>query len=208
VIRLLESLFPAILWRVQTKRDVVALTFDDGPHSQHTPQVLEILKTYDATATFFLIGANALRHPDIIARIRAEGHSVGNHLFLDEYIMLKREDALEENLLKTEATLTLDGDQKFIRPPRLIFGPAFARVARRHGYKIVLGSAYTSDPYRPPAWYIAWAMKRMLKPGAILVLHDGGGNRGNTVHALPAILRSARERGLRLETLDDAVGGR
>jgi peptidoglycan/xylan/chitin deacetylase (PgdA/CDA1 family) len=126
----------------------VALTFDHGPHSQQTPQVLDTLKTYEAKATFFLTGANALRHPDVISRIRAEGHFVGNYLFSDEYNMLKSEEALEENLLKTEAALTLDGGQKFIRPPRLIFGPAFARVAHRHGYKIACGSAYASDPYR------------------------------------------------------------
>ncbi len=77
VLGVLERLTPNIVYRVRTKLPLVALSFDDGPHPAFTPQVLEILKRHEAKATFFLIGERALRYPEVVARIRAEGHEIG-----------------------------------------------------------------------------------------------------------------------------------
>jgi peptidoglycan/xylan/chitin deacetylase (PgdA/CDA1 family) len=179
----------------------VAITFDDGPDPVFTPRVLDLLRAHDAKATFFLTGTNASRHPEIVARIRQEGHLIGNHLLADEYILWKPESELERSLLETERHLGPFHGPKYIRPPRMLYGEAFLRVARQHGYTIVLGSAYVSDPYRPPSRLIAWSMRRMLTRGSILVLHDAGGDRINTIEALPAILQAGAERHLRFVTL-------
>jgi hypothetical protein len=77
VLGVLERLTPNIVYRVRTELPLVALLFDDGPHPAFTPQVLEILKRHEAKATFFLIGERALRYPEVVARIRAEGHEIG-----------------------------------------------------------------------------------------------------------------------------------
>ena len=78
---LLGWAMPRILWRVETKKPLVALSFDDGSAPDHTPQVLEILARHGAHATFFLIGDRAVAHPDLVGRLRREGHEVGNHNF-------------------------------------------------------------------------------------------------------------------------------
>lgn len=79
--RVLGWVFPRFLWRVETRAPLVALTFDDGPAPDHTPQVLEMLARHEAHATFFLIGDRAATHPDLVRRIRSAGHEVGNHYF-------------------------------------------------------------------------------------------------------------------------------
>ncbi len=79
VLGVLERLTPNIVYRVRTELPLVALSFDDGPHPAFTLQVLEILKRHEAKATFFLIGQRAWRYPELVARIRAEGHEIGNH---------------------------------------------------------------------------------------------------------------------------------
>jgi peptidoglycan/xylan/chitin deacetylase (PgdA/CDA1 family) len=83
VLGVLERLTPNIVYRVRTKLPLVALSFDDGPHPAFTPQVLEILKRHEAKATFFLIGERALRYPEVVARIRAEGHEIGFPVLTD-----------------------------------------------------------------------------------------------------------------------------
>src|SRR5258707_4502217 len=74
ILSLLERLTPNVIYRVRTDRPLVGLSFDDGPHPVFTPQVLEILQNHDATATFVLIGERALRYPEVVARIKADGH--------------------------------------------------------------------------------------------------------------------------------------
>src|SRR5258706_15557958 len=81
ILPLLERLTPNLTYRVRTSHPLVALSFDDGPHPIFTPQVLDILHQHNAHATFFLIGERALRHPDLVASIKAAGHEVGNHYF-------------------------------------------------------------------------------------------------------------------------------
>ena len=79
IVGILARATPRIVWRVDTWAPLVALSFDDGPDPAYTPQVLDILARYEAHATFFLIGENARRHPELARRIRDMGHEVGNH---------------------------------------------------------------------------------------------------------------------------------
>jgi peptidoglycan/xylan/chitin deacetylase (PgdA/CDA1 family) len=81
ILSVIERITPNVTYRVRTDLPVVALSFDDGPHPHFTLQVLEILRQHDATATFFLIGERAIRYPDVVSQIKADGHEVGNHYF-------------------------------------------------------------------------------------------------------------------------------
>ena len=90
VLPVLERLTPNLTYRIRTRHPLVALSFDDGPHPIFTPKVLDILQQHNAHATFFLIGERALRHPDLVARIKAEGHEVANHYFTDGSILFLR----------------------------------------------------------------------------------------------------------------------
>src|SRR5260370_8976761 len=81
ILSVIERITPNVIYRVRTDLPVVALSFDDGPHPRFTLQVLEILRQHDATATFFLIGERAIRYPDVVSQIKADGHEVGTPYF-------------------------------------------------------------------------------------------------------------------------------
>jgi peptidoglycan-N-acetylglucosamine deacetylase len=203
---LVSGVASAIVWRVETTTPVAALTFDDGPDPVYTPQVLDVLARHKAHATFFLVGKRAKQRPELVARIRGEGHEVANHTESHGRTLLQRLSTFEEELLEGEKTLGLGKARpKLFRPPGIWLRPEQQAVAARHGYLTVLGSAYAYDPYRPPTRYIEWVIEKNLRPGAIVVLHDAGGDRSHTVAALPAILRAARQKDLKLVTLSELM---
>ena len=196
VLGLLERLTPNLVYRIPTAQPFVALSFDDGPHPLFTPQVLDILRRHEAKATFFLIGERALAHPDLMARINAEGHQIGNHYSRNGSTLLHSNAKFLANLQQTENVLRLSGSAKLFRPPGGLAWPWQLQLAKVHGYTSVLGCAYPHDPIRPPVWYIRWLIKKNLRPGTIIILHDGISNAFRSLEALPAILDFARQRGL------------
>jgi peptidoglycan/xylan/chitin deacetylase (PgdA/CDA1 family) len=195
-----------IVWQVETTQPVLALTFDDGPHPVYTPQVLDLLRRHRVKATFFLVGARARARPDLVARMRADGHEIGNHTESHGRTLLQPLGRFEQELRDGERTLGLAGARpKLFRPPGIWLRPSQQAAAARQGYLTVLGSAYAYDPYRPPAPYIEWVIAKNLRPGAIVVLHDAGGDRSHTVNAVPAILHAARQKELRWVTLSELL---
>ena len=194
----LERLMPNVVWRVETAQPLVALTFDDGPDPVHTPQVLDILRRSGATATFFLIGERAEAHPALVARIKAEGHEVGNHYMTKRHTYRHADEVFLSLLERTERAAGIAGPRKLFRPPGGITSPRHLRLARERGYTCVLGSAYPYDGARqPPAGYIEWLVEKNLAPGAIVILHDGIADPSAGIAALPRILAAGGERGLR-----------
>jgi len=225
VLGVLERLTPNIVYRVRTKLPLVALSFDDGPHPEFTPQVLEILKQHDAKATFFLIGERALRYPEVVARIRAEGHEIGNHYFKNGATLGHSDEEFLGNLEKTERAIgageklavgsetepigrSAFPGKKLFRAPGGVAWPRQIRLARERGYTCVLGCAYPHDPMRPPVWYIRWLIEKNLAPGTIVILHDGIANPKRSIAALPQILAAGREKGLRFVSIGELMGTR
>lgn len=208
----LEWVAPGIVWRVPTDAPIVALSFDDGPHSTYTPQVLTILSRHRAHATFFLIGQRAVAHPEVVAAIKAGGHEVGNHYFHEGTALADGRPAFAAKLLRTEHALGLQGPAKLFRPPSGIAWPWQLRQARELGYTCVLGSAYPHDPSHPPVRYIEWIIQKNMAPGAIVILHDGISDPTRGIRALPEILAEGQRRGLRFvtvgELLEASRGGR
>jgi peptidoglycan-N-acetylglucosamine deacetylase len=207
VLNLLERLTPQIIYRIRTHDPLVALSFDDGPHSVFTPQVLEILKQHNATATFFLIGERAARHAEVVAQIKAAGHEVANHYFFDGSILGHSKAKFARYLKQTERTISSTTQPKLFRPPGGVARPGQLRVARAQGYKCVLGSAYPHDPIHPPVWYIRWLTEKNLVPGTIVVLHDGILDPTRSIQALPHILSEGTRRGLRFVPIGVLIRG-
>jgi len=207
VLGVLEQLTPNIIYRVRTSRPLVALSFDDGPHASFTLQVLEILERYDAKATFFLIGERALRHPEVVSRIKAAGHEVGNHYFMNGATLLHSHADFAGYLEQTEKAVGITAGQKLFRPPGGVAWPRQLKLARARGYKCVLGCAYPHDPMRPPVWYIRWLIEKNLAPGTIVILHDGIADPTRSIQALPYILTAGRERGLRFVSIGGLLRG-
>lgn len=216
LVRVLARLLPNFVWFVETSQPVVALTFDDGPNATYTPQVLELLAKHQVHATFFLIGENARMHPDLVERIRTEGHEIGNHFDRRGPTLFLSAQDFEKDLVRAEVSIGLvpagnpdsSKSARFFRPPGGFIRPTHRSIAERRGYISVLGSAYAFDPHGPPRAYLEWAISKNLRPGAIVILHDAGGDRSTNIAALPTILDAAKTKGLRWVTLTELLHSR
>lgn len=197
VLPALERLTPNLEYRVRTDLPLVALSFDDGPHPVFTPQVLDILQRHDAKATFFLIADRALRYPEVVARIKAEGHEVANHYFTNGPTLAHSDADFVRCLEETERTIGPLESPKLFRPPGGVARSRQLKLARERGYTCFLGCAYPHDPMHPPVWYIRWLIEKNLRPGTIVILHDGISNPTRSIEALPHILAAGRRKGLR-----------
>lgn len=201
-------LFGRIWWRGSSARSAVALTFDDGPTEPHTARILDVLKQHDVKATFFVLGANAERHPDVVRRIVAEGHEIGNHTF-DHYVLPLKGPAHIRSAIRITSDLIerLTGVRpRLFRPPHGWRNPWVDRSARAEGVEPVAWSLGVYDTDQPGADVIRRRVRDGLVNGAVILLHDGKGlepqpDASQVVDALPGIIADARERGLTFETL-------
>lgn len=200
-----ERLTPHVIYRVRAELPLVALSFDECPHPTFTPQVLDILQRCDAKATFFLIGERALRYPELLERIKAAGHQVGNHYYKNAPTFGHSDVEFLRYLEQTEKAIGLTEEPKLFRAPGGIAWPRQLRLARAQGYKCVLGSAYPNDPMHPPAWYIRWLVEKNLAPGTIIILHDGISDATRSIQALPHILDAGRQRGIRFVSIGELI---
>ena len=182
--------------------DAVALTFDDGPHPWYTPKVLDILDRYHVKATFFVLGVQAQRYPELVAEIARRGHSVQNHtcahLDLTRYSYVS---VLEEIRCGSDWIEKLTGSRPTcFRPPYGAMSSGVIAAARELGEPPVLWTIDTQDYSRPGSTTIA---RRALAAGGgdTVLMHDAGGYRDQTVAALPSIIEGLRARGLEFDTL-------
>lgn len=197
-------------------RREVALTFDDGPDPVGTPPILDALRAERAEATFFVLGEQAMGHPDLVERIAREGHLLGNHSFHHPHIDAIGEADLLRELRSTERVLEgIVGHYTPLfrapytaafdaREPALL---ASHRPAFEAGYRVVGGDVDPADWERPGAQVIAERIVTQVEAGGrIVVLHDGGGDRTQTAEALRLALPRLRERGYNVVPLDRHLG--
>ena len=182
----------------------VALTFDDGPDPKWTPKILDILKAENVKAAFFLVGANAEKYPDLVRRIVAEGHEIGNHTYYHPNLAECWPEHIRLELNATQLLLeTITGrSTTLFRPPYLadtspskITELTPLQLAQELGYLVVLENIDPQDWARPGADVILQRVKQQRRDGSIILLHDAGGDRAQTVEALPQILDYLKTRG-------------
>lgn len=192
----------------------VALTFDDGPDPKWTPKILEILKEKKAPAAFFVLGTQGQHYPDLLERIVREGHEVGNHTYSHQNLGETGDEqiALELNATTRLIEAVTGHSTAFFRPPYNKDGtPAepgemrALRVARDLGYLTVTQSIDPDDWERPGAEAILQRVKSQRETGSIILLHDGGGDRSQTVAALPGIIDWLRSRGDEIVPLGEII---
>ena len=177
---------------------VVALTFDDGPHPDFTPKVLDILKAKKVPATFCAIGTMVQKHPELAKRIVGEGHQLCNHT-LDHVEGLEsepRETVVAQMDGGRDAIVDATGEAPaFYRPPGGSLGPVIYEEAADHDEDVLYWSIDPRDWQKPTPDELVLNVISQLKPGGIILLHDGGGNREATIAALPKIIDEARKLG-------------
>jgi peptidoglycan-N-acetylglucosamine deacetylase len=177
----------AFVWRLPSGTDC-ALTFDDGPHPQHTPQILEILGRHRVTASFFLVGENALRAPELVRSIAREGHCVASHTFSHRELPTLSRDELARELTDCKEVLRqLTGiDTRLIRPPRGRLDTRSLLRLKHWDYRVVHWSKTYSDYLKDGApALLARIRERGLEPRDIALLHD---TNPYTVEALEQVL--------------------
>jgi peptidoglycan/xylan/chitin deacetylase (PgdA/CDA1 family) len=160
----------------------LALTFDDGPNPKWTPRLLDVLAKHDVKATFFMLGGRAQAEPELVRRIAAEGHLIGNHSWDHPNLAVTAASKVREELVRTSGTLeTITGERvRYVRPPFGARRPAVFRIARSLGLRVVTWNAMTSDWSETSADRIAEKLTTKIERlgnrgrAANVVLHDGG----------------------------------
>jgi len=216
--RLVQAASPFVIgrWGKSAPKDI-ALTFDDGPDPTWTPRLLDILKANHVPATFFTVGVQAQQYPGLLRREVQEGHEVGSHTFTHPNLSM---------VSRTQVGLELDATQRLIQSilgrGTLLFRPPFAedvepatpeqarvlQQASELGYTTVGMGVDPEDWAKPGTQVIVRAVLQQVQAGAgqVVLLHDAGGNRAQTVAALPAVIRELRAHGYRLVTVSQLAG--
>ena len=203
LINQLASWHPGCLYRVPTQAPVVALTIDDGPDPVSTPAILEELRRQDARATFFLITGRVRGQEQLVRTIRSEGHEVGNHFTSDRASIRLSPSAFEADLLLAHQVLEPYGAVKWARPASGWYARAMIGIMRRHQYRCALGSVYPLDAAIPSAGFASRYILRHTRPGAVIILHDGGSRGLRTAKVLSKVLPELRRRGYRVVSLSE-----
>jgi len=196
----------------------IALTFDDGPDPKWTPKILDELKNENAKATFFVIGSQAQNNTGLLRRIYAEGHEIGNHTFLHPDIsnVSKTYMKVELNLTERLFAGVLGIKTALFRPPYSVDQePDTADQVRPLEITQQLGYLTIGDKIDPNDWrdnphltaeQITEAVVAQLGNGNVILLHDGGGDRSQTVRAIPMIVRTLRARGYKIVPVSELLG--
>jgi peptidoglycan/xylan/chitin deacetylase (PgdA/CDA1 family) len=207
LINYFQRRWPDILWRVDTKQKVVALTIDDSP-SEFTEEILQILKANDASATYFIIGSQIPGYENTLQDIIRSGSQLGNHAMHDEFSRLLTDADLKQQLQAVDAKLLEAYNACNEDPPHLFrpgwgfFSTRMRKIIASAGYRLVLGNIFPFDP-QVPFWRVnAWHILSMLQPGAIIICHD---RRSWTAPMLRKVLPEMKRRGYKVMTVTELL---
>ena len=182
------------------RTDAVYLTFDDGPDPHFTPQIIEILRRAGCRASFFCLSSQLKRHPDLCRAIHCEEHSLGLHGESHRPLLFRSRDSIERELLSALSDfrrLLPEASIRYLRPPFGLFGPALLRAAHALELRTVLWSVNSGDYRCQRPREIVERVCRKVRPGSIVLLHDGGAGGQFAAAALPQIIECIRAKGLR-----------
>ena len=206
LVQRLAARSPRCLFAVQTAERVVALTLDDGPDAVHTREILRVLRENDACATFFLISSRVPGNEALVAAMVAEGHELGNHLTHDEPSVRLAPAEFVAAMREADMVLQRFAPVHWLRPASGWYTDAMLETIEREGHRCALGSIYPYDAHHPWAHVSAAYLLANARPGAVIVLHEGGDRGRRTVEVLRRVLPALRARGYRIVTLSELAG--
>ncbi|MCY7477040.1 polysaccharide deacetylase family protein [Paenibacillus larvae] len=198
-----------IVWEVPMGKKMMALTFDDGPDPDETMQILDLLKQYEAKATFFLIGNRVIRYPDLVKREASEGHELANHTYSHAYFnRASKERMIKEIKDAEEAIFQASGVHTCLfRPPGGYYNQILVDVCKANNYTPILWSWHqdTVDWKTPGVKKIVNKVLNNARGGDIVLFHDHVEGSTQTIEALKQILPELKKRGFRFVTVSELM---
>lgn len=198
-----------IVWEVPTKSKVIALTFDDGPDPRYTTQIAELLKEYNAKATFFVVGSRVKAHPQVVRQLMEQQHELANHTYTHPDVRRISPANLREEVLATQEEIYKHTGLRphLFRPPGGVYNESLVHVAKDAGFLVVMWSWHqdTRDWSDPGVKKITNKVLNNARNGDIVLFHDYGGNRKQTVDALREIMPELQKRGYQFVTVSELM---
>lgn len=195
---IVRLLYPTVLWRKDRDKKVIYLTFDDGPTEEITHWILKTLDEFGVKATFFCIGNNAEKHPEIVNYIRKNGHSVGIHGYSHVRGLYKKQEEYLNDIKKSESIIK----SKIFRPSHGRIYPSQVKKLNELGYKVVLWDVITRDyDTNLKEEEVLKIAKKYTRNGSIVVFHDSLKAEKNMKYAFPLAVKYWIENGYTFETL-------
>ncbi len=190
-----------------TEEHKIALTFDDGPHSEKTRDILDVLKENNVKATFFIVGENVKGNEDIIERIIADGHEIGNHTFDHKYLFKVDRGIMEReiDLCDDEIFNYSEYNATLFRPPGGIYNDELMAVCSERGYDMVLWSVDTRDWAGTGSREIESEIMTNIDDGAIILMHDYVCGESYTAEALKSVIPKLKELGYSFVTVSELI---
>src|SRR3989338_936362 len=203
-----------IIRNSRRSRSNVAITFDDGP-SEYTEKILDVLKKKKAKATFFLVGKNMEKYPEIAKRIVRQGHEIGSHSYEHIQLFPRTAKTLVGQIEKNESIIKkITGKKpKYFRPPRGTYDQKLRRILVSRGYKIILWTISSQDWRNPGTEQIVSRATNELRNGDIILFHDGiiypwGTSRQQRIDALPEVIDEIKRKKLKPVKLSELLNER
>lgn len=190
------------------EQNKIALTFDDGPHPVYTPIILDILKEYGVRGTFFIIGENAERYPELVCRIQQEGHEIGNHTYLHKNLKEHSVNCICDEITHAEDAILRIAEQrtKLLRPPGGLYNQQVCDAARKLDYDIILWTVDTLDWMHPTSDEIVATIESNVKCGDIILCHDFiGGAPSPTPDAIRLVIPRLLQRGYTFVSVSELI---
>jgi len=208
-----ENKIGIVYWHGDIKQNKIALTFDDGPNMPYTLQILDILKKYNVKATFFVIGKNVERYPEITKRIVQDGHCIGNHTYSHPELLVNTLSHIRYQIKKAEEVILRETGIKpnLFRSPYGMNNLSVLSEAERLGYVVVEWSVSGRNGIMEPRFdKIVKKVLQDTQNGSIILLHDGNrlakkANRSQTVKSLPLIIENLKQRGYQFVTVPELL---
>ncbi|MDJ0620928.1 MAG: polysaccharide deacetylase family protein [Calothrix sp. MO_192.B10] len=207
VYKILRPTFPNCLWGGASHFPTIALSFDDGPHPQYTPQLLEVLDEYQITANFFCLGVCVERSPIIVKQICDRGHWLGLHGYYHHNFPLLSPKELQHSLEATQAAIYnachLPPERvRDVRPPNGLFTPQTLKLFQQWDYRPVMWSVVPEDWVRPGINTVVQRILELVEHGSIIVLHDGDCGGEDVAATTELLVPQLLQRGYEFVTVD------
>lgn len=196
-----------VVYYKKNSQKKIALTFDDGPHPQYTPEILDILKEYNIKATFFVVGQNVELYPDIVKRCISEEHDIGNHTFSHCHMSDTAFESIIDEIQSCEDTVyeLCEYHVKLFRPPEGVLPDDIRNYAVNEDYAVILWSIDTYDWARAPISNIKRNITKNISSGDIILMHDYVPE-SITPQALRIIIPILLESGYQFVTVSELIG--